>query len=45
MDHADVREETGCGCLHQQATKHSDSRRHWERYVFVSMMMWVNRWE
>lgn len=45
MDQADVREGTGCGCLHQQATKHGDSRRHLECYVFVSMMMWVNRAE
>lgn len=45
MAHADVRKGTGCGCLHQQATKHSDSRRLLECYVFVSMLMWVNRWE
>lgn len=39
MDHADVTEGTGCGCLHQQGTQHGDSRRLLQDYAIVSVMM------
>lgn len=39
MDHTDVAEGKGCGCLHQLGTKHNGSRSLLHYKVFVTMTM------